>query len=163
MISNTEIQNTISELNCEYNKHSSTKNDILYSKLAIMEFCGWIEQSFDEILFDYLNRKSIGTPHMEYATKIITSVYSFKYNDIKKLLVNILGIKNLEIIENTISSSDLYQLDQILSNFKAKRDIAAHTHTNGTTQTFNTPSVVLNNLNQLFPIMQKIETEVNRL
>ena len=162
MIDNTEIQNTINELNIEYNKHSSTKNDILYSKLAIMEFCGWIEQSFDKILFDYLDRKSIGTIHMEYATAIIKSVYSFKYNDIKKLLVNILGIKNLEIIENTISS-DLYQLEQILCNFKAKRDIAAHTHTNGITQTFDTPSIVLNNLNQLFPIMQKLEQEVQKL
>jgi len=163
MIDKTNIENTIKDLDIKYNNKSSTNNEILlFSKLAVMEFCGWIEQSFDQILTNYLNNKNIGTKHIDYANTIIDSVHGFGYDTVRNLFLNILGIKNIETIENSIGS-DLVQLKPKLNDWLKKRHSAAHTYVSGTQQNYPAPSEVLNNLNILFPIMQKLETEVNRL
>ena len=160
MISKTTIENTINNLDTEYNRHSG--NEIFLSKLALMEFCGWIEQSFDEILKEYINSKSLVQKNIDYANKIIDDIYSFEESKIRKMFINILGIVNFELVETALSSN-WEQFKQTLNNFYSKRCTAAHSHIVGTTQSFDAPSVIKTNLNNLFPIMQKIETEVNKL
>jgi hypothetical protein len=160
MIDKIAIENTINTLNTEYNKHSG--NEIFLSKLSLMEFCGWIEQSFDEILKNYINSKSLEPKNIDYANKIIDDVYSFEEAKIRKMLINILGIVNFGLVETALSS-DWEQFKSTLNNFYKKRCTAAHTHIDRTTQSFDAPSVIRTNLNNLFPIMQKLETEVNRL
>ena len=64
IIDNTEIVRIVTDIESEYNKSTTTTHyAILYSKLAVIEFCGWIEQVFDSInnlenLEDYLENYS---------------------------------------------------------------------------------------------------------
>jgi hypothetical protein len=50
MIIKGYIENTLKELDRLYNKHTSLKKDIYYSKLAVIELCGWIEETCDAIV-----------------------------------------------------------------------------------------------------------------
>jgi hypothetical protein len=50
MIAKTYILNNLSTIEKLYNDSSSIKNSLFYSKLAILELCGWTEESMDDII-----------------------------------------------------------------------------------------------------------------
>ena len=57
MINYIDIENTLIKLDLQYSTTIDSHDQILYSKLALLEFSGWLEESFDEILHEYLNGK----------------------------------------------------------------------------------------------------------
>ena len=60
MIHSTRIKRTLAFLDTEYNKSlllSDQEIPILYAKMAILEYCGWLELSFDEIARNCVRRK----------------------------------------------------------------------------------------------------------
>jgi len=164
MIDKAKIEGTVNDLNAKYNNKSSTNDDmLLYSKLAVMEFCGWIEESFDLILREYMTKVNIDNANIDFINKnIIRPFSSFEYQKLKFLLLSMFGIKNIQTIETAIGT-DFEKFKSILGTFQDKRNKIAHTFISGTQQQIAAPSEVLTNLTNLFPIMQKLETEVNRL
>ena len=95
-INNTEIVNVIESINTEYNKSTtSTHYAILYSKLAIIEFCGWIEQTFDEILTEYVSTKILADNAKYIQEKVINPNYGFHYEkNFRKMMMTVIGIAN---------------------------------------------------------------------
>ena len=62
MIARSYIKSTLEELDKLYNQASSQKKAIYFSKLALMELCGWIEESLDNIVIMHANR-NLKDPH----------------------------------------------------------------------------------------------------
>ena len=97
MVDYTDIENILVKLDIMYTGESDAHNQILYSKLALLELSGWIEQSFDIILKDYM-LIHISSLYFQYAEKaVISKNNSFKWDtNIRTMFRNILGMKNLE-------------------------------------------------------------------
>ena len=139
----------------------------LCSKLAIIELCGWIEETIDTILMDYL-RRTIPNHTIRSAIEkdIIQNVYGFKYNQYRQLMERILGARRFEHIVMSLErvKARNSHLHSILSDLSKKRNLAAHTHfEQGVTQTFDAPSCTLQCFNKIFPIFKSIERMVNNM
>ena len=55
---------------------------------------------------------------------------------------------------------DINQFKNIVDTYSDKRNKAAHTHTVGTTTTYDAPSTILNDYRRIKPIITTIEQEV---
>jgi len=163
----TEILQIVTELDNKYNASPPPNPQwaILYSKLSIIEFCGWIEQTFDEILIAYSSNKLTKLNYLQYYKEnVINTNYGFQYEKhFRQMLIKTIGINNLESLEDCLENHLAYLsiLKSILGTFKTPRDTAAHTYTpQGATPNYNSPNIVISNINRITPILQKIEQEL---
>ncbi|HCY43548.1 MAG TPA: hypothetical protein DHV48_19800 [Prolixibacteraceae bacterium] len=168
MINYIDIENNILIIEGKYvDPLTTTHEQILYSKLAVLEFCGWIEESLDQILKDYLHLR-ITTQNQTYVDKnIIKNNYGFEYERYtRRMFCSVLGIKNLETVETTLNGygGQIITLESILLSYTRIRNNAAHNSTPvGTTLRFNAPSIVLSHFRTIKPIISDLETTVSCL
>ena len=162
MVNYVDIENKLNYLDSTYlASMSDPLLPILLSKTALIEFSGWIEQSMDQILYDYLDPHICETYIIKYIKDQIKKNYGFKYeNNILRILSITIGAYNLE---NVFDKININLLKTLLDKYSNKRNNAAHTHTLGTTTTYDAPSVILNDFKCVKPIITAIEHEVQSL
>lgn len=163
MIDFDTIENTLNFLDNQYSdidNPPSTNMQTFYSKIALLEFSGWIEQSIDLILNEYIKRKGITGSNLEYINKYIQGVYGFKFDpNVCSLFCHTIGIYNWSQIQKKM---DLEVFKSIINTYSGKRNTAAHTYT-VVMQTYDAPSIIKTNYKKLKKYMQDIELEVNNL
>ena len=170
MIDYESIENTLVLLENEYN--NAQNNDtidpqlpILFSKLAILELCGWIEVSVDKVLYEYVNSNLSKEENKKFIKEKIDGIYGFKFKtNLQPLFCSVLGIKNYETIIDTLSEQELSDMQTTLGNLAKLRDFAAHNNTQvGVTPNYNAPSQTITNYRKLKPAFEKIEKEIQKL
>jgi len=168
MINFTDIEQNIIVIDGKYNDPStSTHEKILYSKLAVLEFCGWIEESLDQILNDYI-ALCVSSSNQSYVyNNIIKKNFGFEYDrNTRKMFCSVIGIKNLEIIETILNGygGQIITLESLLSNYTKIRNQAAHNSTPlGTALQYNAPSIVLADFRRIKTIFSDLEVTVTCL
>lgn len=163
-----DIKVVLQSLNDRYDEEQDLQYLQLYSKMSVIEFCGWIEVSFDEIWKQYVNRVISNDKIKEYLIKTIDDNYGFEYTrNIQKTFCTIIGGKNWQTLltqleNNRLGSSS--DLKSILNDFSKRRNSFAHT-TIGLpiTCTYDSPSIAINNYNKLRPILMQINTIMSNL
>lgn len=81
VVNYSNIENTLANLDNTYLEYVSDSNcelPILLSKTALIEFSGWIEQSIDQILYDYLDNHIVEINVNTYIKNQIRKNYGFK-------------------------------------------------------------------------------------
>lgn len=161
MVVKKHILDTIVKLDRLYNS-TPTSEATFYSKLAIIELCGWIEYCMDNIAEHFANRHLRTQPFKNSFEAIKNSNYGFDYKrNFRKMLSQTIGLHNMERIEYTLNS-DIAILDATLNNLKLLRDDAAHTYI-GITTTYQSPSVTKSQLQIIYPILKKFSKEIRNL
>lgn len=170
MIDYVSIKNTLDLLEREYNNAQNSNQvdpqmPVLYSKLAILELCGWIEVSVDNVLFEYVNNNVVKEENKKIIKKIIDVNYGFKFKtNLQPLFCSVFGIKNYEAIIGALSDQELANMQTTLGNLAKLRDIAAHNNTEiGITPTYNAPSQTIADFRKIKPAFEKIEKEIQKL
>lgn len=165
MIDYTTIYNTLSLLDKEYVSSSGVDLPLLYSKLAVLEFSGWIEVSFDSLCSDYINNHIVNIDNQKRIGKIINHNYGFTYDqNVFPMMCSVLGINNWENILDAFPPTDLLNLKAVLSNYKTERDRAAHNNTvPGVTPAYLSPSLVIADYNRMKPAIQFMEMSIQAL
>ena len=109
-------------------KKKDHDGEMLMLKLALLETCGWIEETMDNIYLstNIKNRNDIEA-HIE-------KIYSFYYETFKKVLVFCIGRRNVKSLEQTFSTQELQHFKSALSTLKNIRNSSAHTHYMGSSQ-----------------------------
>lgn len=167
MIDNQEITATLTKLYQlfdEATKSNTTDTYLLklYSKFALMEFCGWIEESMDEIVDCFAIRTLSNQTYKDiFRQTIKVNNYGFKWKEnFRPMLFKTIGIHNLEKIDLILQDRGIIidSLHGELTGLSAERGIAAHTFINSQ---FKTPSIYLNTLNIIYPILKEIEREID--
>lgn len=164
MVNKRGILQTINNLEVLYNNNTG-QQQTYYSKLALLELCGWIEQTMDTIVENCANRKLTETSNINYVQKsIIGRTYGFLYGDhFRQMLMKVIGLIKLEILEAKINSNgDLDRLISILEALKIRRNEAAHTTITGVTPQYDAPSLIKAKLNQIYPILREINKKMPR-
>jgi len=162
MIVKGYIESTLQELEMLYLQHQSVKKDIYYSKLALLELCGWIEESFDAIVKTSIIDKLKSEAYKNILKATIKKNYGFQYsNNFRPMLTKAIGLYKSEKIERKIDSSGKVQvLSTTLGNLKQVRDDNAHTFIRGTTTTVQSPSITISQFQRIYPIIKEFEREV---
>ena len=163
MVVKQHILVNIKRLDKLYNSASTTEATY-YSKLAIIELCGWIEFSMDNIAKNFANRHLKTLPYQNSFQALINSNYGFEYkNNFRKMLNQTIGLHNMEQLElPLIATGEIAILDATLDSLKVLRNDAAHTFI-GATTTYQAPSVTKAQLEVIYPILKKIGTSVRAL
>ena len=165
MLDFTTIENTLNRLDREYNASiTDSQLTLFYAKLSVIEFCGWIEDSIDELLHNYINAHILEAQNKTLIKRHIKKNNSFSYEDkIFPLISSVLGINIWENILDTFPSADFAHFTSILTSYSPARNEVAHTYTKGMTPHYLAPSRVLGDYTNFKPAMQYLEREISHL
>jgi len=157
MILKKDIKKLLKDLDNYYNATSHPRSTH-YSKLAVMELCGWIEESFDKVAERCVKGKVRTLAYQDIMNSIVRKNSGFKYNaNFRRMMLQTIGVRRMEQIEISLNSTgEKSVLDSVLNNLITERNRAAHTTTAGTMTTYQAPSVTINQLETIYPIIRKI-------
>lgn len=162
MVDINKIKPTIEKIEELYNNSIDTDHKIYYSKLALIELCGWLEETIDNLCLDYVNQHCTAIYIDLFKHIVIDSTYGFHYDShFRQMLLKLVGIKKLEQIENNLST-EIPILKSQLGTLWSKRKVAAHTSIEGVTLNFFAPNILLGSyLDSLNRILLRFQTEIN--
>lgn len=164
MINYSDILSTLTTLCNMYDDSSDMDSPVFCSKLSLLEFSGWVELAFDEILKEYVNSRITEPIIRDQALKIIDNTYGFDYKkNIVPMMISIIGTVNYQVFLSDITPLEKEHFKNILSDFTVKRNRAAHTNIKGSAVTYDSPSVVKSNYQKLKPVIMKLEAFVSGL
>lgn len=164
VVNYTDIEVKLQRLDTEYN-HSILDPDlpIFYSKLAVIEFSGWIEDSVDTIVYDYIDNHIIDPTVKKNIKKTVNGNYGFNYyNNLFKVFTSVLGVNTWENIEDKLKPQKWEDLVNVTSTYTGIRNKAAHSSI-VVTNTFSSPSSTIAAYNKVKPAMMIIENEIASL
>ena len=152
MIAKSYILENLKTLDRSYAKASSARKSLFYSKLAILELCGWIEESMDDVILRCAHRHLKNNANVKFVSKeIVQRTSGFDYErHFRWMLIQLLGLINVEKIEKSVDQKKHIQLKATLKALKTVRDSEAHTHIKGVTRSINAPSATLNQFPALY-------------
>jgi len=145
MISSSYILSNLKTLDRKYRKTTSPKESLFYSKLAILELCGWVEESMDDIVLRCATRHLKNNDNKVFVQKqIVKRTHGFDYEfHFRRMLIQLIGIINVEKLEKNVDQIKKTRFKAALSTLKSDRDPQAHTHIKGVARVINAPSVTL--------------------
>lgn len=151
-------------INRSYLKASSQREAFFFSKLAILELCGWIEESMDDLVMRCAIRHLREPTNREYCKRdFVDRTYGFDYQkNFRFMLIRLLGLINVETIEARVDPTKLDSMTAALASLKGQRNTEAHTHLKGTIRTINAPSVTIAQLQPLYDGLREFDRVVRR-
>jgi hypothetical protein len=163
MVVKKHILNNINRLNSLYNS-SPTVEATYYSKLAIIELCGWIELSMDNIVEHFANKNLKTQPFKTIFKDLKKRNNGFDYKkNFRHMLSQTAGLHNIEKVETKlIITGQIAVLDATLESLKTLRNDAAHSYIDAT-KTYQSPSVTKSQLEQIYPILKDFSKEIKKI
>jgi hypothetical protein len=165
MISKTYILSNLKQLNSRFMKAKTQKDHLYFSKLAVLELCGWIETSMDDIVLRVSQKRLTLRSNLQYVERdIIGPTWGFAYKKHwKGMLIKAVGIITVEQIEKAVDPLKKARLESQLNNLKEVRDRLAHTYVKGTQIQIDSPSVTLSRFNHLYEGLKEFEKVIFQL
>lgn len=143
-----------------------TADATFYSKLAVIEGCGWIELSMDYIAEDYAKKQlRLKTqPFQDMFKATVFGNFGFQYKDnFRKMLIATIGLRNMEIVETRVNRTGKIDLLKTqLNNLLLDRNDASHTYIDAT-KTYPAPSLIKGQILVIYPILKEICKEIQNL
>jgi hypothetical protein len=135
---------------------------LFYSKLAILELCGWIEGSMDDIVLTCANRHLKHPSNLRRVEReIVGKTYGFEYEKhFRNMLFQLVGTINVEKIERKFDPAKFQVLKSQLGVLKSIRDEEAHTHLKGVTKRLDAPSVTKGRFFLIYDGLKDIDDNV---
>lgn len=163
MITKSYLFKTLNRLDKLYNDSTTDDQKIFYSKLALIELCGWIEETMDDIVLRCAKRCLKSPANKKFIDKTVHNTNSFEYEAFRKMLMMVIGLATLEKIEEQLETTGkISALKGYLVNLKRSRNQAAHTHTKGTLTTYDAPSKTKYNFDRIYALLTELDAELQR-
>ena len=165
MIAKSYIDDNLRQLERLYNKSQNIQKSLFYSKLAILELCGWVEVSMDDIVRRHAKRILKQQQNLEYIEKeVIKKTAGFEYEfHFRRMLIAVIGLKGMECLEKVVDPNYFGPMVGVLKSLKRYRNIEAHEYIKGTTRNIDAPSVTRQNFSIIYKGLKNIETELRRM
>ncbi len=165
MIAKTHILQNLKQLNSRFLRSRTSKEGLYFSKLAVMELCGWIEISMDDLLLRIAQRKLKESNNRDWFSKeVVDKNYGFKYKShLRSMLIRLVGIITVEKIEKKVDQGMRTRLESELGNLTTVRNSLAHTFVRGTQVQIDAPSVTIARVNRLYDGLKEFERVIFKL
>ncbi len=153
MVAKTYILKELNKIKRLYDKSMSGSDRDMpkyYSKLALLELCGWIEESMDDIIVKSSRRSRV--KDCKYINDFIERNHGFSYKNFRNMIISLIGITEVERVENKVNKVNKQKLESSLKSLKSMRDNHAHTtlHGEGSTKRLWAPSIILSKFNEVY-------------
>ena len=164
MVAKSYILSSLKSLDAKYRQAKSQKDNLFFSKLAILELCGWLEESIDEIVEDFAKKHIKNLNNRKLIQDKTTRTYGFEYErHFKSLIIQLVGIVVFERIEANIDSTKLQLFISSISSLVTRRNSEAHTHIKGVTKIIDAPSLTINHFNNIYDGLIEFEKALKSL
>lgn len=160
------IEETLKTLDSWFNEpHQDSDRPKLLSKLALLELCGWLEGTFDELI---LHVNNITLQDQDWTNKnIIKKVSGFQYeNHLRSMLTKLVGETFAIRVEINIETTEPGELERLKSKLEMlwrKRCTFAHNHLVAhiaSQTTFDAPSLTLREYGEILPLIDKYRAAI---
>ena len=141
--------------------HDPLKKEFI-SKMAILELCGWIEESQDEIINKYIERNIDPGQQKNWKGQIVGKNYSFEYDNFRGMMIRVIGISRVIKLEAKISAQAQQDLKTIWSNLKKSRNELAHTYLKRMTK-IDSPSITKSKVNDIHESLKLYKKYISRM
>jgi hypothetical protein len=130
MITKTYISESLRQLDAGHRKAKNQRHAYYFAKLAILEICGWVEMSMDDIILRHCARHLNDESNNKFIEKqVVNRTYGFDYDrHFRAMLIRLVGMVATEKIEMGISAATDAHFKAELTSLKAVRDQLAHTY-----------------------------------
>jgi len=144
MISNSYIIKNLRYLDRVYRNSNSVTEASYCSKLAILELCGWIELSMDDIILRGCVRGLKQEKNRKAVREKVKLNYGFEYQKhFVTLVTSLVGFRGYETLEKSIPASISTNFKSELRNLKERRNSLAHTYYRDVTPHYDAPSITM--------------------
>lgn len=164
-VSKASIQKNLIQINDLYKNATSQTKAQFYSKLAILELCGWIEESMDNIVSSCAKQHLEDSDNVEFVEEeIVRPTYGFKYGKhFRNMLIRTMGIINVERLERRLDKVKFHIMKSALGTLEQTRDRQAHTHIKGTTKRLAAPSVTQSQFQKVYDGLKDVEDCIRKM
>ena len=164
MITKKHIVPSLKALDIAYQGSASTDDAERFAKLAIIELCGWIEESMDLLVLRCATRHLKIAKNLEHCRdQIVKTTYGFDYGShFRSMLIKLLGLITVERLENEVDLKKHLTLKSTLGSLRVVRDSIAHTHLKGTARALDAPSVTMNNFLNVYAGLMDLDQTMRR-
>jgi len=159
MLAKSYIADNLRKIERLYNTSPSVQKGLFYSKLAIIELCGWIEISMDDIVLRLATKQLREPNNQKYIEKeIIKRNYNFDYErNFLPMVEAIVGRIGIERMNSRIDNTLIPPLIGALSTLKVVRNQLAHQYIKGTTLVIDAPSLTSARLHIVWAGLKNLE------
>ncbi|MBB2678928.1 UNVERIFIED_ORG: hypothetical protein GGI61_002488 [Rhizobium esperanzae] len=166
MVVKKHIEQNLTHLDQAYRKETDQKKATYFSKLAILELCGWIELSMDDIILGHCDRKIKLPANTRLIKDSVKRTYGFDYEKhFRKMLINLVGVVACETIEAAVNAAAKAKLEAQLGTLKTVRDGLAHTYLKGPAPivALDAPSVTKARLGDIYHGLKEFQKVLRQL
>lgn len=149
---------------CSKNKEKDFDREVvLYARYAVLEVCGWLEMTVDNMLCN-IYKKKIGIEISNSKKELyIDSVWGLSNNSFEKIFSNIVGYINLKKLQEGVMRSDYDFLSSFVSGIFERRNEFAHTYLcDGNEPIYKTPANLKKDIGRVELIFKKIEESLSK-
>jgi RiboL-PSP-HEPN len=144
MIAYSYIEQNLRKIDSRYAKARDPKELSFLSKIAVIELCGWIEMSMDDICYRFINRNVKESKLRDELRSKIDKYYGFHYEkNFKKMIIDCVGFKGFSEILELVDKVTDQQFKSELGSLTTLRNAIAHTYVKGVTQNYDSPAKIL--------------------
>jgi hypothetical protein len=167
MIAKTYILRNLTQLDSAFRRATTQRHAVYFSKLAILELCGWIEISMDEIVMAHCSRHVADSANIGFFTNdVVRRTYGFDYkSNFRRMLINLVGIVTCEKLEARIPVAVQTKLMAQLNSLKVARNGLAHTYLKGPVamMAIDAPSVTKSRFNDIYTGLKSFDHSLRLL
>jgi len=165
LVNKANIVRNLRELNSRYDKARGARDPQYYSKVALIELCGWIETTMDDIVLYCAKKHMTETKNIGFVEKeIIRKTYSFTYDShFRRMLMRVVGLIKVEELERKVDQIKFDLMKSSLETLRGQRNKEAHTYITGVTPNLTAPSAVMAQFQTVYEGLKNIETCIRRL
>lgn len=162
MIARTEIERTLKGLQFRYRNSKTQKEPLWFSKLAIIELCGWIEVSTDDLVHRLAKKAVKKHGHLtHFQAEVVNKNYGFHYKrHFRNMLMAAVGLEGVEVVESVVSATSKAQLESEFGTLTISRNRLAHSYVKGVTAVIDAPSVSIARFNRIYPALKDYESAI---
>lgn len=157
------LRKTLRFLDVMYQQHQTSEDPeeaVAFAKLAVLEFCGWVEMTIDDIARGAVQVSLPAEVDRKPLEALIKGTHGFNYSShVSPLLVSAIGSVRFSAIERTMENEAVLERFKGILNtteFNRMRNQAAHTFNDGAQRNYDAPSSVLGKLQQISPLMDRM-------
>lgn len=165
MVSKVNLEQNLNTIEALFLASATNTLQLFYAKLALLELCGWTEESMDEIVRGCVRRRIRKKDNVARIDKdVIRRTNGFVYNDhFRPMMCRIIGEIGVNKLEQRLDVKKFAPMRAALNNLKDPRNSHAHTYLKGTQIVIDAPSVTKANMNTIFLGLVDIEKKVRKL
>lgn len=147
-----------------YQGSSSIEGGLLYSKMAMLELCGWIEMSMDDIVLNAAQQLIRDTKHLKYFKSVVQKVSGFEYQKhFRHMVITLIGLQGVETMEKNADPLLFLPMQAAFSTLRPHRNKHAHEYIKGATLRLDAPSISISRLHVIHAGLVDIEKVLKKI